>query len=111
MFGECNTRKQWSWEDFIGNIKHRFFVDECMPYVLLKILSELIGVFLGNSTQASCDLQGDTVGDLTVVFAMAKDKWFIPIQCAKDEKIDELLEQSEFIVEIATVVVVILIVV
>ena len=111
MFGKCNTRKQWSWEDMVTNLKYRIFVDKSVLYILSRILSEPIGVFLENSTWASCDLQGDTVGDLCIVFEMGVDKQFIPIQWASADETDDLIEQCEFIVEIATVVVIILIVI
>ena len=109
MFGECNTQKQWSWNDFVMNLKTRFFVDKSILYVLSRILSEPIGVFLENSTWTSTYIEGGTVGDLSILFAMGSDKHFVPITRADDNEID-LIEQWECMVEIATVVVIILIV-
>ena len=110
MFGECNTQKQWSLNDFLMNLKTRFFIDESVLYVLSRILSEPIGVFLENSTWTSMYIEGGTVGDLSILFAMGSDKHFVPITRADDNEIKDWIEQCECMVEITTVVVIILIV-
>ena len=110
IFGECNTQKQWSWNDFRMNLKSSFFVDESVLYVLSRILSEPIGVFLENSTWTSSCLENETVGDLSILFALGCDKCFIPIIRGADDEIEDLLEQCECMTEIATAVVFILIV-
>ena len=110
VFGECNTQKQWSWNDFIISLKSRFFMDESVLYVLSRILSEPIGVFLENSTWTSSYLENETVGDLSILFALGSDKCFVPITRADDNEIKDLIEQCECMVEITTVVVIILIV-
>ena len=53
MFGEYNTQKQWSWNNFLMNLKTRFCVDKSVLYVLSIILSEPIGVFLESTTWTS----------------------------------------------------------
>ena len=110
IFGECNTQKQWSWNDFWMNLKSSFFVDESVLYVLSRILSELIGVFLENSTWTSSYLENETVGDLFIILALGCDKCFIPITRTADDEIEDLLEQCECMTEIATAVVFVLIV-
>ena len=110
MFGECNTQKQWSWNDFVMNLKTRFFVDESVLYILSRILSEPIGVFLESTTWISTYIEGGTVGDLSILFALESDKSFVPITRADDNDIKDLIEQCECMVEIATVVVIVLIV-
>ena len=110
IFGECNTQKQWSWNDFRMNLKSSFFVDKSVLYVLSRILSEPIGVFLENSTWTSSYLENETVGDLSILFALGHDKHFIPITRVADDEIEDLLEQCECMTEITTAVVFILIV-
>ena len=110
IFGECNTQKQWSWNDFRMNLKSSFFVDKSVLYVLSRILSEPIGVFLENSTWTSSYLENETVGNLSILFALGCDKCFIPITRAADDEIEDLLEQCECMTEIATAVVFVLIV-
>ena len=65
-----------SWNDFLMNLKTRFFVDESVLYVVSRILSEPIGVFLENSTWTSMYIEGSTVGDLSILFPMGCDKCF-----------------------------------
>ena len=110
IFGECNTQKQWSWNDFRMNLRSSFFVDKSVLYVLSRILSEPFGVFLENSTWTSSYLENETVGNLSILFALGHDKHFIPITRGADDEIEDLLEQRECMTEIATVVVFILIV-
>ena len=74
-----------------------------------RILSEPIGVFLENSTWTSY-LENETVGDLSILFALGRDKHFIPITRVTDDEIKDLLEQCECMTEIATAVVFILII-
>ena len=92
------------------NLKTRFFVNESVLYVLSRILSEPIGVFLENSTWTSMYIEGSTVGNLSVLFAMGGDKHFVPITRADDNEIKDLIEQCECMVEMANVVVIVLIV-
>ena len=92
------------------NLKTRFFVNKSVLHVLSRILSEPIGVFLENSTWTSMYIEGGTVGDLSILFAMGSDKCFVPITRVDDNEIKDLIEQCECMVEITTVVVIILIV-
>ena len=49
-------------------------------YVISHILSEPIGMLLKNETWASANLQGDTVGDLDVVFAWLQTRGLCPLK-------------------------------
>ena len=92
------------------NLKSSFFVDESVLYVLSRILSEPIGVFLENSTWTSSYLENETVGDLCILFAFGHDKHFIPITRVADDEIEDPLEQCDCMTEITTAVVFVLIV-